>query len=97
MLNDRVQVEILPEDEYVNGLYVAPNPATGMRNNYNRGKVLSAGNGRIVNDKRIPMTVKVGDIVMYSLGPREKYKNDDEKYYHIIPETDIWAILEEGE
>jgi len=96
LLSDRVQVEILPEKEVVSktGLYIAPNPVTGYRENYFRGKVLNTGNGRNVHGNIIPMTVKKGDIVMYPLTEYKLHK-DGKHCYHIIYETDIFAILTE--
>lgn len=96
LLSDRVQVEILPEKEVISdsGLYIAPNPITGYRENYFRGKVLNTGNGRNIHGKIIPMSVKKGDVVIYPLSNYQLHK-DGKKVYHIIYESDIYATLEE--
>lgn len=95
LLSDRVKVEIIPEEEYSeSGLFIAPNPTTGMRNNFYRGKVIEVGEGRRSTDGTlIPTTVKVGDVVVYPLGPYKRYDHE-EKDYHLILETDIYGIEE---
>jgi len=95
MLSDRIKVEIIPEEELSKGgLYIAPNQVTGMRNNYYKGKVLKVGNGRTSkNGNVIPITVKEGDTIIYPIGPYKRY-TDEEKDYHLIYETDVYAILD---
>jgi chaperonin GroES len=69
-------------------------PETAEKERPIRGKVLAVGPGK-VNDKgeRIPMSVKVGDIVLF-----KKYGPDEieieEKKYLVGDEEDILAILE---
>jgi len=96
LLSDRVKIEIIPEVEISNGgLFMAKNSVTGLRNNYRKGKVIDVGRGRTSKDGTIiPMDVKVGDIVMYPIGTF-KVHNDEKNEYHLIFESDIYAILEE--
>lgn len=93
LLSDRVKVKLIPEEETINGIHIAPNPVTGLRNNYHKGKVVEIGKGKIVDGKLIPMTVKKGDIVIYPPAPIVKYKDEDGSYYSILFETDIWAVI----
>lgn len=90
-LNDRVVLEPLKEEEKTKtGLYL---PDTADKEKSEQGKVIATGPGKL-NDKgdRIPMTVKVGDMVVFG-GYHSKQKVDGKEYY-IIPEEDILAILE---
>ena len=98
LLSDRVKVEVLPEKTKFSktGLLMVANPNTGFMENYFRGKVVSTGNGRNINGKIVPMTVKEGDIVIYPISDCKVYK-EEKKSHHIIYETDIYAVLEEDE
>jgi co-chaperonin GroES (HSP10) len=98
LLSDRVKIELLPEEDQFSksGLYLAPNPNTGRRHNYNKGRVISVGQGRNVNGNIVTMSVKEGDIIIYPVGPYKEYNEDDPtKIYHIIYETDVYAVLED--
>lgn len=59
------------------------------------GKVLAAGGGRKDDDgKRIPMEVKVGDVVMYKKWGGTEIKVEG-KDMLLVKEEDILAIVEE--
>ena len=82
---DRVVVEAAPaEEKTASGLYI---PDTA-KEKPQRGTVVAVGNGKVDE----PMTVKVGDEVLYG-----KYAgteiNHDGKEYLIMRESDIYAIL----
>jgi chaperonin GroES len=59
------------------------------------GKVLAVGPGRFDEDgdKRIPLDIKVGDVVIYSKygGTEVKYNNED---YLILSARDVLAVVE---
>jgi chaperonin GroES len=55
-----------------------------------QGKVISVGEGKIIDGKRISMTVKKGDVVLYSWGDNIKINN---KKYIIVSEDNISAII----
>ena len=58
------------------------------------GKVLRVGTGRVTDEgKTIPVTVKEGDIVIYSKYGGTEVKEGGEEYL-IIRESDILAIKE---
>jgi chaperonin GroES len=90
-LGDRVVLEPLKEEEKTkSGIYL---PETADREKPEQGKVIAVGPGRLEEGKRVPMEVKVGDIVIFTkYGPNE-VKVDDKEYL-IAKEEDILAILE---
>jgi chaperonin GroES len=55
-----------------------------------RGKIVAVGNGRVEEGKTIPLSVKVGETVLFQWG--DKIKVDTEDYY-IVRESEILAIL----
>lgn len=93
-LNDRVVIE--PADKEKNGktktgLYL---PETIDKERPEQGKVIATGPGKLTDDgKRIPMSVKKDDVVLFTkYGPNEI--KVDGKEYLIAKEEDILAILE---
>ncbi len=54
------------------------------------GEVVAVGTGRYEDGKLIPVSVKVGDSVLFQWG--DKIKTDDEEYY-IVKESEILAII----
>lgn len=84
-LQDRVLVEAAPAEEKTSGGIIIPDTA---KEKPQRGTVVAVGNGK----KDEPMTVKVGDKVLYG-----KYAgtelNVDGKEYLIMRESDIFAII----
>jgi chaperonin GroES len=84
-LADRVIVESAAAEEKTAGGIIIPDTA---KEKPQRGKVLAVGTGK----KDEPMTVKVGDVVLYG-----KYAGTevsvDGKDYLIMRESDIFAII----
>jgi chaperonin GroES len=84
-LADRVIVESAAAEERTAGGIIIPDTA---KEKPQRGKVLAVGTGK----KDEPMTVKVGDVVLYG-----KYAGTevsvDGKDYLIMRESDIFAII----
>lgn len=84
-LADRVLVEPLPAEERTAGGIIIPDTA---KEKPQRGTVIAVGPGK----KDEPMTVKVGDKVLYG-----KYAGTeitiDGKEYLIMRESDILAII----
>lgn len=59
-----------------------------------RGKVLAVGNGRILDNGTIaPMSVKVGDTVIYNEGYGTKKERIDGDDVIILSESDILAVV----
>jgi chaperonin GroES len=84
-LADRVLVEPAPAEEKTASGIIIPDTA---KEKPQRGSVVAVGNGK----KDEPMTVKVGDSVLYG-----KYSgteiNIEGKDYLIMRESDIFAVL----
>lgn len=58
-----------------------------------RGEVLSVGEGHVKNNGyRVPLTVKVGDEVIFSSYAGDEFKVGDETYL-LLRESDILAII----
>lgn len=84
-LADRVIVEVAPAEEKTASGIIIPDTA---KEKPQKGKVVAVGTGK----KDEPLTVKVGDSVLYG-----KYSgtevNFEGKEYLIMRESDIYAIV----
>ena len=84
-LADRVIVEVSPAEEKTASGLIIPDTA---KEKPQKGKILAVGSGK----KDEPMTVKVGDSVLYG-----KYAGTEitveGKEYLIMRESDIFAII----
>ena len=88
-LGARVLIELdKNKSEKVGSLYVPQ----GAQEQVNQGKVVAVGQGAIVDGKRLPMTLQVGQKVLMPTfgGQVVKYEN---KEYTIIDEENILAIF----
>ena len=84
-LADRVLVEALPaETQTASGLYI---PDTAQEKQH-KGTIVAVGNGK----KDEPLTVKVGDTVLYGKFSGTELKHDGEEFI-IMREADIFAII----
>jgi len=87
-LADRVVVRPIEREEVTKGGILLPDTA---KEKPQEGEVLAVGQGRLSEDgKRIPMDVKVGDIVVYARYGGTEIKVDDDKLM-ILRESDILA------
>jgi chaperonin GroES len=92
-LNDRVLLQELPEIATTRTTasgFIVPDDAskdTGGK----RGKVVAVGNGRYEHGAHIPVSVSVGDTVLYQWGGDKISLNGEE--YIIVRESEIIAIL----
>jgi chaperonin GroES len=90
-LGDRLVVEPMEKEERTASGIILPETA---KEKTQEGTVLAAGPGRTDDDgKRIPMDVKVGDVVLYAKYAGTEVKIDDKKLL-ILKESDILAIVE---
>ncbi|MBL7928505.1 MAG: co-chaperone GroES [Bacteroidia bacterium] len=84
-LADRVLVEVAPAEEKTASGLIIPDTA---KEKPQKGKVIAVGSGK----KDEPMTVKVGDTVLYG-----KYSGTEVtiegKEYLIMRESDIFAVV----
>jgi len=93
-LADKVVIEALSEDEKLSktksGIVI---PETVDNKKVDRGTVVAVGAGKFEDGKKVPMEVKVGQMVVFSEFSADKIKVDDKEYY-IIGEGNILAIIE---
>jgi len=87
-LADRVLVKPIEREEVTKGGIVLPDT---VRERPQEGEVLAVGDGRLSEDgKRIPLDVKVGDIVIYAKYGGTEIKIEGEELI-ILRESDILA------
>ena len=87
-LGDRVVVKPSTKEEVTKGGIVIPDTA---KEKPQEGTVLAVGPGRMTEDgKRIPLDVKVGDVVVYAKYGGTEIKEGDEELI-ILRESDILA------
>jgi chaperonin GroES len=87
-LGDRVVVKPSTKEEVTKGGIVIPDTA---KEKPQEGTVLAVGPGKMTEDgKRIPLDVKVGDIVIYAKYGGTDWKEGDEELI-ILRESDILA------
>ncbi|MEK6897493.1 MAG: co-chaperone GroES [Patescibacteria group bacterium] len=91
-LSDHILIEPIKEEEKTRGGIFLPE--TAEKEKSEQGKVIAVGSGKKTNDgKIIPLSVKAGDIVLFTkYGPNEI--KVDNKEYLIAKEEDILAIIE---
>ena len=86
---DRLVVKPIEREEVTKGGIFLPDSA---KEKPQEGEVLAVGAGRLSEEgQRIPMDVKVGDIVIYSKYGGTELKSEGEEYM-ILRESDILAI-----
>ena len=91
-LGDRVLVKPeKAEQTTASGLYIS----SGAQEKPQRGEVIAVGAGKL-DDKgeRIPVDVKVGDVVIYGKYGGNEVKIDGEEYL-LMRDSDIYAVVEE--
>lgn len=90
-LDDRVLIEPISQEEKTKSGIVLPDT---VEEKPEQGRVVAIGPGKLdSNNNRIPMNVKIGDVVLFTkYGPNEI--KIDGKEYLIAREEDILAILE---
>jgi chaperonin GroES len=89
-LEDFILVDITPPETASKGGIILPESAQGVTN---RGKVVAAGPGLVVQGSLVPTTVKPGDQVLF-----EQYAGSevtiDETKYRIFRQPSIIAVLD---
>lgn len=91
-LDDRIVVRSLEAEEKTAGGILLPDTA---KEKPQKAKVLAVGAGRLNDEgKRLPLDVKVGDVVLYG-----KYSGTDVKWngeeVKILRESEILAVVDE--
>lgn len=91
-LGDRVLIKPIEVEEKTESGIVLPD--TMDKEKPEQGKVMAVGDGKIGRDgKKIAMSVKKGDVVLFTKYGPSNIKVDKEEYL-IAKEEDILAILE---
>ena len=90
-LNDRVIVKRLEEERKTASGIVIPDAAT---ENPDQGEIIAVGNGKIGDDGKLrPMSVKVGDKVLFGKYAGQNFKMDGQEYM-TMREDDIIGVVE---
>lgn len=87
-LADRVVIKPMAKEEVTKGGIVLPDTA---KEKPQEGKIIAAGPGTLNDEgKRVPLDVKVGDVVIYAKYAGTEIKEDGEELI-ILRESDILA------
>lgn len=90
-LHDRVLLKRLAEEEVTKGGIIIPDSA---KEKPIKGTVVAAGPGKSNEEGKVaPLTVKPGDVVLYSKYAGTEIKIDGEEHL-VLREDDILAIIE---
>lgn len=89
-LEDRVLIQIKEAESTTASGLVIPDSA---KEKPQEGVVIAAGPGRFDGDDRVPMDIKVGDIVVFSKYGGTELKYDGEEYL-LLNSRDVLAIIE---
>lgn len=88
-LNDRVLVQRVEPVEKKKGGIIIPDTA---KEKPQEGKVIEVGPGKVDDGKRVELSVKKGDKILFGKYSGTEVKIDDEEYI-IMREDDILAVL----
>lgn len=90
-MDDRILVSPIEEDVTTTSGIILPD--TASKEKPQKGRVVAVGPGKLSEEgKRIPMTVKTGDTVLYTrYGPTEVKVEGQEIYF--LNESDVLAIV----
>lgn len=91
-LGDRVLVKPVSEEELSktsSGIII---PETVSKEKPETGTVIAVGEGKWEDGKRVPVSVKVGDKVVFSRYGYDEVKLEGEEYY-ILKEENVLAII----
>jgi len=90
-LGDRLVVKPIERGELTKSGIVLPDTA---KEKPQEGAVIAVGPGRVTDDgKRVPMSIKKGDTVLYSKFVGNEFKEEDVELL-ILRESDILAKIE---
>jgi len=91
-LGDRILLKPFSEEEVnttSSGIII---PDTVSKEKPEQGRVMAVGEGRLENGKRVTVSVKVGDKVVFSRYGYEEVKYEGVEYY-ILKEENILAVI----
>lgn len=88
-LGDRVLIKPGGDDEVSPSGIIIPDTVSEQKSD--RGEVIAIGEGRFGDDnERIPMSVKVGDTVLFQWGEKVEYGGTE---YYLVSEGNILAVI----
>ena len=91
-LGDRVIVKATSKEEMTKSGIILPDTVDKERPE--QGAVMAIGPGRLLeNGTRAPMSVKVGDKIVFKKYSPDEVKIDKEEYL-VLSESDIMAVIE---
>lgn len=90
-LSDRVILKVKEKEETTKSGIVLPDSA---KEKPQEAVVVAVGSGKVVDGKKVPLDVAVGDRVIYSKYSGMEIKLDGEEYL-IVKQNDILAIITE--
>ena len=91
-LGDRVVIEPIEQEEKTAAGIILPETA---KEKPQQGKVLAVGPGRLDDEgKRVPMDVKVGDMVLFPKYGGTEVKIGGDNKVIVMKESEILAIIE---
>jgi chaperonin GroES len=90
-LSDRVVVAPFPKDEATASGILIPDSAN--RDKPERGTVVAVGPGRYDDGDLLPMSLVVGDVVLFSKYGYDEVKIDGKEYF-ILPESQVLAKIQ---
>ena len=91
-LGDRIVVKAAPHEEKTKGGIIIPDAA---KEKPQEGKVVAVGDGKVLeNGTKSPLTVKVGDKILFGKYSGTEIKVDGEEHL-ILREDDVLGIVED--
>lgn len=91
-LNDRVIVKPVAKEEMTKTGIILPD--MGDKERPEQGEVIAIGPGRLLDTgSRAPMSVKVGDKVVFKKYSPDEVKIDEQEFL-VISESDVMAVIE---
>lgn len=89
-LNDYVLLEVETEERKIGSIIIS---SSNDKKKTNVARVISMGIGKLIDNKRIPIALNVGDKVIYRDYSSLEY-SENNKNYLLVQEEDIIAIIE---
>ena len=89
-LGDRVVIKVMESEEMTKSGIVLPGAA---KEKPMQGEILAVGSGELIEGKRVPLELKIGDKVLYSKYAGTEVKLDGEEFL-ILRQNDVLAIIE---
>lgn len=89
-LGDRIIIRVIESEETTKSGIVLPGTA---KEKPMQGEVLAVGSGEMVDGKKIPLELKVGDKVIYSKYAGTEVKMDGNEYL-IVRQSDVLAVIQ---